>query len=125
MKLKCTVSWVHSGKRNYYAGDVEDFDRERLDELAAIRDRRGGLAALKFFEPVDDAAKDYIAGLKNGKPKADADDDKAPSKAALVAEAKALGIAITSHTTVGELTAMITEAKAAGNQSANKAPMEA
>jgi hypothetical protein len=77
MDFRCRTSWIHSGKKAYQEGNVYPLSREHIAELVAIKDKKSPLGALKYFEPIGEEARDYLAGM--GRKKTDSGKDEVDS----------------------------------------------
>ena len=122
MKFLCMTEFAHSGVRLYYAGTVYDLNEKTAAELIDL-DKKKPLGALGFFNPVDDAAIKYIAAKKPVQQPAPAaagegNEQKPPTKAELIAEAKNLGITGADRMNVDELKQVIEAAKKPAQQPA-------
>jgi hypothetical protein len=96
MKFLCKTEFFHSGVRLYTSGTVYgDITAKVAEELIAA-DRNIPLGALSFFAPVDEEAVKFVKDRKGKEPTdqtvTTTTAPKQPTRAELVAEAKALGI---------------------------------
>lgn len=121
MKFLCKREFIHSGVKTYVAGMVYVFTALVAATLIAL-DPKKELGALSFFEPVDEEAINFVKekGWKKvvappdptGAP-SDPAQPKPPTKAELVAKAKALGIKATNFMSIEQLQEVIAAAEKA------------
>jgi hypothetical protein len=119
MKFLCNTEFYHSGVRLYTAGTVYNDITPKVAEQLIALDEKKSLGALSFFTPVDEEAVNFIKGKKGkqteqtgtGSTDPDVPPTKQPTRAELIAEAKALGIKKADFMKVDELKEAIAAAR--------------
>jgi hypothetical protein len=70
MKFLCVKAFEHSGVTSYRAGKLCELTAAQAAQLVKLKKNKDDAAgALKFFKPVDDEAKKFVADKTGGVPK--------------------------------------------------------